>query len=52
MCGGGIVGYRKFEDGENKGGGRGRGTWKRRIGRRRTIASRGEGERFHLALRN
>lgn len=46
------MGYRKFGDGESKGGGRGRDTWKRRIGRRRTIASSDEGGRLHLALRD
>lgn len=44
MCEGGIVGYRKFGDEVSKGGGRVRGTWKRQIGRQKTIATRDEWE--------
>lgn len=38
------MGYRKFGDGVSKGGGRVRGTWKRQIGRQKTIATRDEWE--------
>lgn len=44
MCEGVIVGYRKFGGGVSKGGERARRTWRRQIGRQRTIATRDEWE--------
>lgn len=38
------MGYRKSGDGVSKGEGRARGTWKRQIGRQKTIATRDEWE--------
>lgn len=38
------MGYRKSGDGVSRGEGRARGTWKRQIGRQKTIATRDEWE--------